>query len=238
MKTPSLILTLSFFLPLFVSAQNKIIIPENEKLLVEVDYRLPAFYGATELIFKGKSIISARASSRHNVKPQFAVSISGKAYKFLYLKTVLGTNSIKHLIDVKFTYNNGTNQQTILSDYTANYLYLSVLPELRFTDFSKIVSMFVNGGLSTYTCINNEFYGGGYVGGIYSPKEMASQLNGYALAWETNAGFGVKYNNTGIHFGLGYVHVAAHKEDNSIDFIPALGFTQLRLFVGIIYSLK
>jgi hypothetical protein len=234
MKNVILLLTIIFFITTFVSAQKKNIVPEKEKLIIEINYG----FATSKTFFKGETITSIDPSLSRNRKPQFAVGISGKAYKFLYLKTVLGTNYINNLLEVNFTYNNGTNQQTILSDYSANYLYLSILPELRFTDASKTLFLFANSGLSTYACINNEFYGGGIVSGMYTAKEMASQLRGFGLAWETNTGLGVKFNNTGMNIAVGYVHVAAQKENKAITFIPALGFTQFRLFIGIVYSIN
>lgn len=229
--------TILFFLLLLTAvsvsvAQKKTGKHSSENLLIELNYG----FADSKTFFKGETITSSDEGTSRNRIPQFSVGVSGKLYKCVYLKTVLGTNYVNNLLKVNFTH--GTSKQIILSDYKANYLYLSILPEIRFSDASQTLSLYANGGLSTYNCTNSEFYGGGYVGTIFSEKEMASQFRGYGLAWETNAGFCFKYHNIGINFTVGHLHVDAQKNNKKATYIPALGFKQSRAFIGIVYTLK
>lgn len=235
MKTTILILLILITASSISVAQKKLEKYNKEKILIEINYG----FAYSKPFLKGETLASAKNDVSRKSKPQYSIGLSGQLHKFFYLKTVLGTNNFDNFLDVKFRSPSGTSQQTMLSYYLANYIYLSVLPEIRFSDLSQIVSVYANAGISAYTCTSSEFYNNlNSVSGIFAAHEMAAQFRGNGFAFETNAGFNFKYKGIGVNFAVGYVNVGAQKKDKDITFIPALGFKQFRSCIGVVYNMK
>ncbi len=176
---------------------------------------------------KGEGIISDRNHQFSKMQPTYSIGVSGKIYKFLYLKSEIGYNKIQNRLEASFIESYGV-KPTVNSEYSASYLNFSLLPEIRFED--KNSWFFLNAGIGSFSSVSSEFFYPAYNNGVY-----ARDFRGTSIAFESNLGAAFKYKGVGLLWNVGYKYVAPQK---SVNYLPGLGFKQLNYRFGICYDVK
>lgn len=211
MKTLSYYLTLLFLFTACSSFSQKLAIEFNRGVTL------------SKLIFKelgGKKITNQ--VNRPGVSSLYSISVRGKAWKNIYVKTEIGISKIGN--DIKIDYSAGTNS-SLQGKCVASYIYYVVMPELR---FFKKCPVFINGGVAGYSTIS---------GNYSSTDAPVDPFNGTFMSLVTHAGVAPTIKDFGIVLAAGFHHVVPGITEHSPP-LPNFGFNQWNFRLGISYSIK
>ena len=161
-----------------------------------------------------------------------SIGLTGKVYKFLYLKTEIGTNQTLHLLNFEYDASSTPTSTggKAFGWQRSDFFYFAFLPEVRFEAVSHL-NLFANIGAAFYSNTSSTFYD------VTKSREIGEDFRDKSLAFVTNVGVDVKFNdNLGFIFNIGYVSMAA--VSRNLEFIPRIGFTQFNFKGGISYTLR
>ena len=161
-----------------------------------------------------------------------SVGLTGKVYKFLYLKTEIGTNQTQHLLN--FEYDASSTPTSIggkaFGWQRSSFFYCAFLPEVRF-DVVSHLSLYANIGAAFFSNTSSSLFD------ALRNREVGEDFRNNSSAFTTNVGMNLKFNdNLGFIFNVGYVSMEA--VSRNLDFIPRIGFTQFNFKFGISYQLR
>jgi hypothetical protein len=211
MKTHSYYLLLLFLFTACNSFSQKLAIEFNRGVTL------------SKLIFTGTdSKKITNQANKFGVSSLYSISVRGKAWKNLYVKTELGISKISN--DIKIDFSAGTNR-SLDGKYVASYVYYVIMPELR---FFKKCPVFVNGGVAGYSTIS----------GNYSSSDApVDPFNGTFMSLVTHAGVAPTIKDFGIVLAAGFHHVVPGITEHSPP-LPNFGFNQWNFRLGICYAIK
>lgn len=153
----------------------------------------------------------------------YSLSVRGKAWKNLYVKTELGFTKINNDIEIDFS--SAGTPRSLNGRYTASFLYYVVMPELR---FFKKCPVFMNAGVA----------GVNTIAGYYSSTDApVDPFNGTFMSLVTHAGISPTIKDFGIVLAAGFHHVMPGQTAHT-PFLPKFGYNQWNFRMGISYELK
>lgn len=212
MKLRSCYLILFFLFTTVRSYSQKIAVEFNRGITV------------TKLVFTGtaKERISNQAKGA-GIASLYSLSVRGKAWKNLYVKTEMGISKISN--DIKIDFSSAGTSRSLNGNYTASYIYYVVMPELR---FFKKCPVFINGGIAGVSTIS---------GNYSSTDAPVDPFNGTFMSLVTHAGVSPTIKDFGIVLAAGFHHVIPGITQHSPP-LPNFGFNQWNFRMGISYAIK
>jgi hypothetical protein len=162
----------------------------------------------------------------------YTIGVSGQLYKFLYIRTEVGANSLQHLLQFDYQPSSapsaiGSGGGKVFGWYRAEYFYWAFLPEVRFL---KNGILYANVGFASYNNISSVF------NNTIGNKDISDDFRGNSMALVANIGVNPKWKGIGVVVNLGFHSISPTSRNT--DYIPQIGFSQLNLKFGVSYDLK
>jgi hypothetical protein len=145
LKTISVLFMLIFCLDL--SSQNIILDVSTGKAI------------SSDVNFKWSSTLKDNSSGSTVNGNLYTIGVSGQLYKFLYIRTEIGANSLQHLLQFDYQPSSapsaiGSAGGKVFGWYRAEYFYWAFLPEVRFL---KNGLLYANVGFASYNNVSSVF---------------------------------------------------------------------------------
>jgi hypothetical protein len=182
--------------------------------------------------FKWSSTLKDNSSGSTVNGNLYSIGVSGQLYKFLYIRTEIGANSLHHLLQFDYEPSSapsaiGSGGGKVFGWYGAEYFYWAFLPEVRFL---KDGLLYANVGFASYNNISSVF------NNVIGNRDISDDFRGNSNAFVANIGINPKWNNIGVMLNLGFHSI--NPTSRNTDYIPQIGFSQLNVKFGVSYNIK
>ncbi len=159
----------------------------------------------------------------------YSIGVSGQVYKFLYIRTEVGANSLQHLLEFDYERSSaiGSGGGKVFGWYRAEYFYWAFLPEVRFL---KNGLLYANVGFASYNNISSVF------NNAFGNKDISDDFRGSSNAFVSNIGVNPKWKDIGLMVNIGFHSI--NPMSRNTDYVPKIGFSQLNFKIGVSYDLK
>lgn len=165
-----------------------------------------------------------------------SIGVTAQLYKFVFLKTTIGSNDFNRLIELDWERENGSTNFSAWTHINQNFI--EILPEFRFTKGKHI---FVNAGFGL-SQIKHVNYGSGLI--IVSDGNTTETsfdddsfpvFQGYNPFYALNVGANIPIKKVGILLEMGLRNSSTAKATN---IFPKIGYKQVNYKLGLVYCFE